>query len=90
MELLALIERDLDRKWLTLNLVFDKYSLHSADVVRSVLPSIIPPSYKGATIRYMYYVRSTMSGQWLILENAHSRGESVKDFPEMVGLLDSF
>ncbi|KAM5554434.1 hypothetical protein ABKV19_022690 [Rosa sericea] len=52
-------------------------------VVRSVLPSIIPPSYKGATIRYMYYVRSTMSGQWLILENAHSRGESVKDFPEM-------
>ncbi|XP_021831846.1 uncharacterized protein LOC110771804 [Prunus avium] len=52
-------------------------------VVRSFLASIIPPSYKGATIRYMYYVRSTMSGQWLILENAHSRGESVKDFPEM-------
>lgn len=52
-------------------------------VVRSFLASIIPPSYKGATIRYMYYVRSTMSGQWLILENAHSRGESVQDFPEM-------
>ncbi|CAL2240698.1 unnamed protein product [Prunus armeniaca] len=52
-------------------------------VVRSFLASIIPPSYKGATIRYMYYVRSTMSGQWLILENAHSRGESIKDFPEM-------
>lgn len=59
--------------------------MFSADVVRSFLASIIPPSYKGATIRYMYYVRSTMSGQWLILENAHSRGESVKDFPEMVG-----
>ncbi|CAN6697758.1 unnamed protein product [Malus baccata var. baccata] len=52
-------------------------------VVRSLLAPVIPPSYKGATLRYMYYVRSTMSGQWLILENAHSRGESVKDFPEM-------
>ncbi|XP_050386317.1 uncharacterized protein LOC126802693 isoform X2 [Argentina anserina] len=52
-------------------------------VIQALLPSIIPPSYKGATIRYMYYVRSTMSGQWPILENAHSRGESVKDFPEM-------
>ncbi|KAM1018834.1 hypothetical protein ACFX2C_040407 [Malus domestica] len=52
-------------------------------VVRSLLAPVIPPSYKGATLRYMYYVRSTMSGQWLILENPHSRGESVKDFPEM-------
>ncbi|KAK9911240.1 hypothetical protein M0R45_035161 [Rubus argutus] len=52
-------------------------------VVRSLLASIIPPSYKGAAIRYIYYVKSTMSGQWLILENADSRGESVKDFSEM-------
>ncbi|KAF3445655.1 hypothetical protein FNV43_RR10831 [Rhamnella rubrinervis] len=49
-------------------------------VVRTLLPSVLPPSYKGATIRYLYYARSTMSGQWLILENAHSRGESVKIF----------
>ncbi|XP_062101253.1 uncharacterized protein LOC133807108 isoform X2 [Humulus lupulus] len=52
-------------------------------VVRTLLPNVIPPSYKGATIRYLYYVRSTISGQWLILENPHSRGESVKDITEL-------
>ncbi|KAF3445320.1 hypothetical protein FNV43_RR10496 [Rhamnella rubrinervis] len=52
-------------------------------VVRTLLPSVLPPSYKGATIRYLYYARSTMSGQWLILENAHSRGESVKNLSEL-------
>lgn len=41
-------------------------------VVRTELPSVIPPSYRGTTIRYLYYVRSTLSGQWLILENGHS------------------
>lgn len=40
-------------------------------VVRTVLPSIIPPSYRGTTIRYLYYVRATLAGQWLILENGH-------------------
>lgn len=49
-------------------------------VVRTVLPNVIPPSYKGATIRYFYYVKSTLSGQWLILENGHSHRESVKGF----------
>lgn len=52
-------------------------------VVRTLLPNVIPPSYKGATIRYLYYIRSTISGQWLILENPHSRGESVKDLTEL-------
>ncbi|KAF4359892.1 hypothetical protein G4B88_000885 [Cannabis sativa] len=52
-------------------------------VVRTLLPNVIPPSYKGATIRYLYYVRSTICGQWLILENPHSRGESVKDITEL-------
>ncbi|KAK9277880.1 hypothetical protein L1049_027437 [Liquidambar formosana] len=52
-------------------------------VVRTSLPSIIPPSYKGATIRYLYYVRSTLSGRWLILENGHSHRESVKDLAEL-------
>lgn len=58
-----------------------------ADVVRSVLPDVMPPSYKGATIRYFYYVRSTFAGQWLILENGHSHRESAKDLAELVGLL---
>ncbi|XP_017971251.1 PREDICTED: uncharacterized protein LOC18608510 isoform X1 [Theobroma cacao] len=52
-------------------------------VVRAVLPSIIPPSYKGATIRYLYYIKSTLFVRWLILENGHSSEESVKDLSEV-------
>ncbi|XVE49748.1 hypothetical protein DITRI_Ditri01bG0106300 [Diplodiscus trichospermus] len=52
-------------------------------VARAVLPSIIPPSYKGATIRYLYYIKSTLSVRWLILENGHSSEESVKDLTEV-------
>lgn len=52
-------------------------------VVRTSLPSIIPPSYRGATIRYLYYIRTTLSGRWLILENGHSHMESVKDLTEV-------
>ncbi|KAF2301487.1 hypothetical protein GH714_025068 [Hevea brasiliensis] len=53
------------------------------DVVRAVLPSIIPPSYRGATIRYLYYVKGALSGRWLILENGHSHTESSKDLIEL-------
>ncbi|XWS63313.1 hypothetical protein CRYUN_Cryun06bG0084600 [Craigia yunnanensis] len=53
------------------------------DVLRAVLPSIIPPSYKGATIRYLYYIKSTLYVRWLILENGHSSEESVKDLTEV-------
>ncbi|KAJ4710434.1 RAB6A-GEF complex partner protein 2 [Melia azedarach] len=52
-------------------------------VVRTELPSIIPPSYKGNTIRYLYYVKSTLSGRWLILENGHTQRESKKDLTEV-------
>ncbi|XVF01793.1 hypothetical protein REPUB_Repub04eG0119900 [Reevesia pubescens] len=52
-------------------------------VVQAVLPSIIPPSYKGATIRYLYYIKSTLSVRWLIPENGHSSEESVKDLTEV-------
>lgn len=54
-------------------------------VVRTVLPNIIPPSYRGATIRYLYYVRSTLSGRYLVLENGRSHSESMKDLSELVG-----
>jgi hypothetical protein len=64
-----------------------KHSMPSADVVRTVLPNIIPPSYKGATIRYFYYVKTTFFGQWLVMENGHSHRESVKDPTELVGFL---
>ncbi|KAK2967037.1 hypothetical protein RJ640_003393 [Escallonia rubra] len=53
------------------------------DVVRTLLPAIIPPSYRGATIRYLYYVRSALSGQYLILENGQSQGELVQDLAEL-------
>ncbi|KAH7860044.1 hypothetical protein Vadar_008500 [Vaccinium darrowii] len=52
-------------------------------LVRTVLPSIIPPSYRGATIRYLYYIRCTLSGQSLILDNGHSHEESSNDFAEL-------
>ncbi|KAL2503473.1 Rgp1 [Abeliophyllum distichum] len=51
-------------------------------MVRTLLPPIIPPSYRGATIRYLYYVRCTLSGQYLILENGPSHGESIRDLSE--------
>ncbi|KAJ9708008.1 hypothetical protein PVL29_000192 [Vitis rotundifolia] len=52
-------------------------------VARTELPSIVPPSYRGATIRYFYYVRCTLSGRWLVLENGHSPRESRKDLIEL-------
>lgn len=52
-------------------------------VVRSMLPTCIPPSYKGATIRYMYYVKSTLLGRWLSQENGRSHKESLRDQIEM-------
>ncbi|RVW45471.1 hypothetical protein CK203_079752 [Vitis vinifera] len=54
-----------------------------AYVARTELPSIVPPSYRGATIRYFYYVRCTLSGRWLVLENGHSPRESRKDLIEL-------
>ena len=75
----------------SLNLLFcysDSISFNSlvlpADVVRTVLPCIVPPSYRGATIRYLYYARCTLSGRWLVLENGHSPRESRKDLTELV------
>ncbi|CAH9083777.1 unnamed protein product [Cuscuta epithymum] len=51
-------------------------------VVRTILPSIIPPSYRGATIRYLYYVRSTLRGQYLIVEDGRFSEESIRELPE--------
>ncbi|KAH7568546.1 hypothetical protein JRO89_XS06G0013200 [Xanthoceras sorbifolium] len=52
-------------------------------IVRAVLPSILPPSYKGTTIRYLYYIKSTLSARWLILDNGHTHGKSMKDLTEV-------
>ncbi|KAI0488861.1 hypothetical protein KFK09_028700 [Dendrobium nobile] len=40
-------------------------------MIRVQLPMILPPSYRGTSIRYFYYVRTTISARWLVLENGH-------------------
>ncbi|KAI4353091.1 hypothetical protein L6164_002065 [Bauhinia variegata] len=52
-------------------------------VVRTLLPSIIPPSYKGSTIRYLYYVKTALTGGWLILENGQSHTDSGKNISNL-------
>ncbi|KAI4373151.1 hypothetical protein MLD38_011309 [Melastoma candidum] len=52
-------------------------------VIRTVLPKVIPPSYRGATIRYLYYVKCMVSSQWKILESGPSQRDLVKDLPEV-------
>ncbi|XP_062184202.1 uncharacterized protein LOC133888100 [Phragmites australis] len=38
-------------------------------IVRMELPNILPPSYRGISIRYIYYVRSTLFGRSIVLGN---------------------
>lgn len=52
-------------------------------VVRTLLPNTIPPSYRGATIRYLYYAKSILSGQYLMLENGQFPGESIRDIKKL-------
>ncbi|RLM74833.1 uncharacterized protein C2845_PM15G24930 [Panicum miliaceum] len=39
------------------------------DIVRVELPKILPPSYRGISIRYFYYVRSALFGRSVVLGN---------------------
>ncbi|KAF6168381.1 hypothetical protein GIB67_018221 [Kingdonia uniflora] len=58
-------------------------TISSTDILRTDLPEIIPPTYKGTTIRYLYYARCALSGRWLVLENGHTRRESMKDLIQL-------
>ncbi|MQL87198.1 hypothetical protein Taro_019741 [Colocasia esculenta] len=58
-------------------------SKEKRDSVRAELPKILPPSYRGTTVRYMYYVRSTICGRWLVLENGHHDREPVNDLIQL-------
>jgi len=40
-----------------------------ADIARVELPKILPPSYRGISIRYFYYVRTTLFGRPVVLGN---------------------
>ncbi|KAK0585506.1 hypothetical protein LWI29_029574 [Acer saccharum] len=48
-----------------------------------MLPSILQPSYKGTTIRCLYYIKSTLSARWLMLDNGHTHWKSIKDPTEV-------
>ncbi|GMG98897.1 hypothetical protein Nepgr_000737 [Nepenthes gracilis] len=66
----------------TMSIVSNQIVLSGANkkyLVRTELPNVIPPSYRGATIRYSYYVRSALFGWWLKQENDHSNRDSVRD-----------
>ncbi|ONK70164.1 uncharacterized protein A4U43_C05F30930 [Asparagus officinalis] len=52
-------------------------------IVRGELPEILPPSYKGTSIRYIYYITSTLCGRWLVLENGHSDKGCLDDFIQL-------
>ncbi|KAK8954996.1 hypothetical protein KSP39_PZI002111 [Platanthera zijinensis] len=52
-------------------------------IIRAQLPLLLPPSYRGTSIRYFYYVRSTISGRWLVLENGHHDKISGNDLIKM-------
>ncbi|PKA62422.1 hypothetical protein AXF42_Ash009308 [Apostasia shenzhenica] len=52
-------------------------------MVRVELPRILPPSYKGTSIRYFYYIRSMIYGRWLCLDNDHHDKRSVNDLIQM-------
>ncbi|RWR72927.1 Reduced growth phenotype protein 1 [Cinnamomum micranthum f. kanehirae] len=52
-------------------------------IVRAELPNFIPPSFRGSTVRYLYYVRSTLCGRCMELENGHSHRESKRDLIQL-------
>lgn len=51
--------------------------------VRVELPKILPPSYRGTSIRYIYYVKTTLYGRWLVFENGHRDKLSKDDFIQL-------
>lgn len=64
------------------------WSFLSSVMVRAILPEILPPSYKGATLRYHYFIKSTLSGRFMASENSQFYEDPTKDFIEVVSLLD--
>ncbi|CAN6241339.1 unnamed protein product [Urochloa humidicola] len=47
-------------------------------IVRVELPKVLPPSYRGISIRYFYYVRSTLFGRSVVLGNGEQNKSPVK------------
>lgn len=48
-------------------------------ILRMILPTIIPPSYRGSTVRYLYHVRSEMSAKYLKMNDGQPCGGSTQE-----------
>ncbi|XP_071703092.1 uncharacterized protein [Rutidosis leptorrhynchoides] len=42
-------------------------------ILKMNLPTIIPPSYRGSTVRYLYHVKSELSGKYLSMDDGSSQ-----------------
>ena len=59
------------------------------DILRMNLPTIIPPSYRGSTVRYLYHVKSELSGKYINMEDGLPPGGSTQKFSDIVRLFNS-
>ncbi|KAI3814007.1 hypothetical protein L1987_18746 [Smallanthus sonchifolius] len=50
-------------------------------ILRMNLPTILPPSYRGSAVRYLYHVKSVLSGKYLNMDDGHPRGGSTQELP---------
>ncbi|XP_076917585.1 uncharacterized protein LOC143577711 [Bidens hawaiensis] len=42
-------------------------------ILKMNLPTVIPPSYRGSTVRYLYHVKSVLSGKYLNMDDGRPR-----------------
>ncbi|RLM65404.1 uncharacterized protein C2845_PM16G23520 [Panicum miliaceum] len=56
------------------------------DIVRVELPKILPPSYRGISIRYFYYVRSALFGRSVVLGNGDQNKNPVNTSIQLVSV----
>ncbi|XP_078160953.1 uncharacterized protein LOC144556473 [Carex rostrata] len=49
-------------------------------ILRVDLPKLLPPSYRGTSIRYVYYVRATLYARWLHLDAEHRNNGPTSNF----------
>jgi hypothetical protein len=50
------------------------------------LPKILPPSYRGISIRYFYYVRSALFGRSVVLGNGDQNKNPVNTSIQLVSV----
>ncbi|GKC25142.1 reduced growth phenotype protein 1 [Tanacetum coccineum] len=53
-------------------------------ILRINLPTIIPPSYRGSTVRYLYHVKTELSGKYITTDDGLPPGGSTQKFSDIV------